>query len=100
MFLELDNSCIRDISPLVDCTALEDLNLGNTFCSVEPILGMTWLKNVYMIHRGSGGLVGQALKDTRVVTSTDPDAATVGYGWRRLPNYYAMRDCLHAPYMN
>ena len=100
VFLELDNSCIRDISPLVDCTALEDLNLGNTFCSVEPILGMTWLKNVYMIHRGSGGLVGQALKDTRVVTSTDPDAATVGYGWRRLPNYYAMRDCLHAPYMN
>lgn len=100
VFLELDNSCIRDISPLVDCTALEDLNLGNTFCSVEPILEMTWLKNVYMILRGSGGLVGQALPDTRVVTSADPDAATVGYGWRRLPNYYAMRDYLHAPYMN
>ena len=26
--------------------------------------------------------------------------ATVGGGWRRLPNYYAMRDCLHVPYMN
>ena len=100
VFLELDNSCIRDISPLVDCTALEDLNLGRTYCSVEPILGMTWLKNVYMIRRGSGGIVGQALPDTRVVTTTDETAATVGYGWRRLPNYYAMRDCLHAPYMN
>lgn len=100
VFLELDHSCIRDLSPLVDCTALEDLNLGMTYCSVEPILGMTWLKNVYMILRGGGGLVGQAIPDARVVTSSDPDAATVGYGWRRLPNYYAMRDCLHAPYMN
>ena len=100
VFLELDHSCIRDLSPLVDCTALEDLNLGMTYCSVEPILGMTWLKNVYMILRGGGGLVGQAIPDARVVTSADPDAATVGYGWRRLPNYYAMRDCLNAPYMN
>ena len=100
VLLELDNSCIRDISPLVDCTALEDLNLGRTYCSVEPILGMTWLKNVYMIRRGSAGIVGQALPDTRVVTSADETAATVGYGWRRLPNYYAMRDALHVPYMN
>ena len=100
VFLELDNSTVRDISPLVDCTALEDLNLGRTYCSVEPILGMTWLKNVYMIRRGSAGVVGQALPDTRVVTSADETAATVGYGWRRLPNYYAMRDCLNAPYMN
>ena len=100
VFLELDHSCIRDLSPLVDCTALEDLNLGMTYCSIDPILEMTWLKNVYMILRGGGGLVGQAIPDARVVTSADPDVATVGYGWRRLPNYYAMRDCLHAPYMN
>ena len=100
VFLELDHSCIRDLSPLVDCTALEDLNLGMTYCSIDPILEMTWLKNVYMILRGGGGLVGQAIPDARVITSADPDAATVGYGWRRLPNYYAMRDCLHAPYMN
>ena len=100
VFLELDWSCIRDISPLVDCTALEDLNLGRTYCDITPILEMTWLKNVYMILRSNAGVVGQALPDTRVVTSADPDAATVGYGWRRLPNYYAMRDCLNAPYMN
>ena len=100
VFLELDNSCIRDISPLVDCTALEDLNLGNTYVSVEPILGMDWLKNVYMIGRADAGVVGTAIRTARVVGSMDPAAATVGYGWRRLPNYYAMRDCLHAPYMN
>lgn len=100
VFLELDWSCIRDISPLVDCTALEDLNLGCTYCDITPLKEMTWLKNVYMIRRHSAGVVGQALPDTRVVGSSDPDAATVGYGWRRLPNYYAMRDCLNAPYMN
>ena len=100
IYLELDWSCIRDISPLVDCTALEDLNLGCTYCDITPLTQMPWLKNVYMIRRHSAGVVGTALPDTRVVTSSDPDAATVGYGWRRLPNYYAMRDCLNAPYMN
>jgi hypothetical protein len=99
VFLELDNSCIRDLSPLVDCTALEDLNLGNTFCDVTPILGMTWLKNVYFIYGSpsSAYKFSQAVPDARVVASGD---ATVGGGWRRLPNYYAMRDCLNAPYMN
>ncbi|MDD6201156.1 MAG: hypothetical protein PUB93_07825, partial [Firmicutes bacterium] len=37
IWLELDNSCIRDYSPLVDCTALEDLNIGKTFCDITPI---------------------------------------------------------------
>ena len=99
VFLELDNSCIRDLSPLVDCTALEDLNLGNTFCDITPILGMTWLKNVYFIlgSPASAYKMSQAVPTAHVVATGD---ATVGGGWRRLPNYYAMRDCLHAPYMN
>lgn len=99
VFLELDNSCIRDLSPLVGCTALEDLNLGNTFCDITPVLEMTWLKNVYFIlgSKSSAYKVSQAIPTARVVASGD---ATVGGGWRRLPNYYAMRDCLNAPYMN
>ena len=99
IFLELDNSCIRDLSPLVDCTALQDLNLGNTFCDITPVCEMTWLKNLYMIF-GSGGdawKASQALPNTRVVTNGN---ATVGGGWRRLQNYYDMRDCLGVPYMN
>ena len=99
VFLELDNSCIRDVSPLVDCTALEDLNLGNTFCDVTPILEMSWLKNVYFIDSSpaSAYKVSQAIPTARVVATGN---ATVGGGWRRLPNYYAMRDCLNMPYMN
>lgn len=99
IWLELDNSCIRDYSPLVDCTALEDLNIGKTFCDITPITQMTWLKNLYMIF-GSGGdawKCTQALPNTRVVANGD---ATVGGGWRRLPNYYDMRDCLGMYYMN
>lgn len=99
IWLELDNSCIRDYSPLVDCTALEDLNIGKTFCDITPILQMTWLKNLYMIFGNSGDAwkASQALPNTHVVASGD---ATVGGGWRRLPNYYAMRDALHMYYMN
>ena len=99
VFLELDWSCIRDYSPLVDCTALEDLNIGNTFCDITPVLEMTWLKNLWMIM-GDGGdawLASQALPDTHVVAS---GTATVASGWRRLPNYYAMRDALGMYYMN
>ena len=99
IWLELDNSCIRDYSPLVDCTALQDLNIGRTYCDITPILEMTWLKNLYMIFcsGGSAWQASQALPDTHVVASGD---ATVGGGWRRLPNYYDMRDCLGMYYMN
>ena len=99
VFLELDNSCIRDYSPVVDCTALEDLNIGNTFCDITPILEMTWLKNLYMIfgNGGSAYKASQALPDTHVVAS---GTATVGGGWRRLQNYYDMRDMLGMYYMD
>lgn len=99
IFIELDNSAIRDIAPLADCPKLEDLNIGNAWPEVDGILGMTWLKNVYMIFgsRADAWKISQALPDTRVVTSGN---ATVGGNWRRMKNYYDMRDMLHAPYMN
>jgi len=99
IFIELDNSAIRDIAPLADCPKLEDLNIGNAWPEVDGILGMTWLKNVYMIFgsRGDAWKISQAIPGARVVTS---GTATVGAGWRRMQNYYDMRDMLHAPYMN
>jgi len=97
VFLELDNSCIRDYSPLVDCTALQDLNIGNTYANIEPVLEMTWLNNLYMIKGSSTAAykASQALPDTHVVSS---GVATVASGWRRLQNYYDMRDNLNMPY--
>nr|MBQ8244025.1 hypothetical protein [Oscillospiraceae bacterium] len=99
VWLELDWSCIRDYSPLVDCTALEDLNIGKTYADIDPICEMTWLKNLYMIYcSGRDAYTAtQALPDTTVVASGN---ATVGGIWRKLPNYYAMRDMLGMYYMN
>jgi len=99
IFIELDNSAIRDLAPLADCTALEDLNFGNAWPEVDGIMGMTWLKNIYMIDgsRADAWKLSQAIPDARVVTTGN---ATVGGGWRRMKNYYDMRDMLHAPYMN
>lgn len=99
VFLELDNSVIRDYSPLVDCTALEDLNIGNTHRKIDPILEMTWLKNLYMVGCGGANVTkaAEALTDTNVVTG---GTITVGQGWRKLQNYYDMRDNLGVPYMD
>ena len=99
VWLELSWCPVESYEPLVGCTALEDLNISRTFADPEPISQMTWLKNLYMIF-GSGSdawKCTQALPNTRVVANGD---ATVGGGWRRLPNYYAMRDCLGMYYMN
>ena len=95
-YLELDWSCIRDVSPLVELKALEDLNLGMTWPDITPILQMTWLKNLYLIKGNCKANFAEALPNTRVVTSGD---YTVSNGWRNLPNYYAMRDILGMYYM-
>lgn len=99
VFLELDNSCVRDYSPLKDCTALQDLNIGKTYADIAPVLEMTWLDNLYMIFCStrSAYTATQTLTDTNVVAS---GSATVASGWRHLQNYFDMRDNLGMPYMD
>ena len=86
----------------IDCKGKNAVVIGRSLVAVSYthlILQMTWLKNLYMIFGNSGDAwkASQALPNTHVVASGD---ATVGGGWRRLPNYYAMRDALHMYYMN
>lgn len=97
-FLELDWSPIRDYSPLQDCTALEDLNIGMTYADITPVCEMTWLQHLWMVNCNSGSVskAAQALPDTRILGG---GSATVAGGWRSLPNYYAMRDCMGMFYM-
>lgn len=99
IFLEVTDCPLRSLEGVQECTALEDLNFGATWPDVTPLLEMTWLKRVYMIYGNSGDAykISQALPDATVVAS---GTATVGGGWRRLQNYYDMRDALGAPYMN
>lgn len=99
VFLEIDWTGIKDYSPLLGCTALEDLNLGLTYGDPEPISQMTWLKNLWW--KGAGYktrvLLEEKIPDTYLMLNPP---YTVGMGWRKLPNYYAMRDVLGMEYMN
>lgn len=97
-FLELDHTGVLDFTPLTECTALEDLNIGMTWNDVTPLKDVTWLKNLWMIHRDKSALeLIDALPDTNIVCF---GTATVDSGWRDLPNYYAMRDELLMYYMS
>ena len=99
IFLECTDGPLKSIEGIQECTALEDVNLSATPADITPLLDMPWLNSVYLIYCRGGDAykVSQALPDTRVCASGD---ATVGGGWRRLPNYYAMRDALGAYYMD
>ena len=99
VFLELDWSSVKDFTPLLGCTALEDLNISNTYADVEPLLQMTWLKNLWCVSRGYGSV--QTLKEglPSTVNIFNYGEITVGGGWRQLSNYYAMRDVLGMHYM-
>ena len=99
IWLELSWCAIESYEPLLGCTALEDVNLSRTFADPEPVKKMTWLKNLWCMERGNGVVYEwtQALPNTHVVgIGTD----AIGYGWRKLPNYYKMRDALNMYYMD
>ena len=105
-YLELFVTPVRDYSPLLGCTGLEDLNLGYTYGDPTPISKMTWLKNLWWcdangVHdqerREAVTRMCQTLKDTNIAIYIDHPTAS---GWRKLPNYYAMRDILGMFYMD
>jgi len=101
VFLEVDWSIVKDFTPLQQCTALEDLNIGNTYADVEPLTKMTWLKNLWCVGRGEAA--ASQLNDALAESGTTVffrSEFTVGGNWRKLPNYYAMRDVLGMPYMD
>lgn len=99
VFLEM-HQCdhVEDYSPLLECTALEDLNIGGVSGDISPILEMKWLKNLWLV--GCDEADYKAAVDTMLETNIayyyeDPDD-----GWRDLPNYFKMRDALLMFYMD
>ena len=97
VFLEMDWTRVTDYSPLLGCTALEDLNIGETYGDITPVLEMTWLKNLWLVGCGNKKIhkAMEAMPDTHIGAFYDnPDD-----GWRQLPNYYKMRDALLMYYM-
>lgn len=98
VFLELSMcSWISDYSPLLGCTALEDLNIENSSGNITPLLEMTWLKNLWLGDCGAGTyqIAKAALPTTNIGYSGNSS-----FKWRSLSNYYKMRDALLMFYMS
>jgi len=100
-YLELFMTSFDQAEVLVGLTNLEDLNLGTTqITNVEPLKQMTWLKHLWLpanrnLHRPEKNALIAALPNTII---NFQGAGSTGYGWRNIPNYYAMRDLLGMPY--
>ena len=101
-YLELFMLPFDQAEVLVGLTKLEDLNLGTTkIDNIEPLKQMTWLKHLWLpANKGLSGAektaLVKALPDTVI---NYQGAGSTGYGWREIPNYYAMRDLLNMSYL-
>lgn len=100
IYLELFiNKHLKDLSPLVGCTSLKDLNISHTYCSMDPIMEMTWLENFYAnctnATRAEQEAVAAALPNTNCVFDGGYDT---GGGWRQLQSYFDMRDIMGMNY--
>lgn len=100
VYLEAFLTRVTDYSPLVDCPALESLNISWTYGSYEPLTKMTNLKRLWW------GGTAHAYYAVQQLTECLPDAQLVlydgnstGSGWRKQPHYYKMRDMLGMYYM-
>lgn len=98
VFLELFMSLVKDYTPLLGCTALEDLNISTTWGDPEPLKQMTWLKRLWWInHTKYYGELRAALPNTELMLADSND--DTGMGWRLGQRYYEQRDYMGVPYM-
>ena len=80
VFLEVFQTPVMDYRPLLGCTALEDLNLCDTYGDPWPVGKMTWLKRLWW-DPGTGATAPLAdrLPGTQVMLELD---TATGSGWR------------------
>lgn len=98
VFLELFMSLVKDYSPLLGCTALEDLNISTTWGDPEPLKQMIWLKRLWWInHTKYYEELSAALPNTQLMLANSND--DTGMGWRLGKRYYEQRDYMGVPYM-
>lgn len=99
VYLELFLSPVNNYTPLLECKALEDLNIFYTYGEPEIIAQMTWLKNLWwgqkLLTAGDQKMLREALPNTRIEFFS---YSSTGKGWRFLDNYFRQRDILGMPY--
>ena len=103
VYLEAFLCNIRDVSPLLGCTSLQDINIANNPIQDISLLGqIETLNNIWI----SGREWPRAQKEA--LNAAKPDATIVYYmdrgstgkGWRSLDNYFNQRDLLGMWYMS
>ncbi|MBR5126451.1 MAG: hypothetical protein IKU68_06930 [Oscillospiraceae bacterium] len=98
VFLELFLSPVHDYSPLVTCTALEDLNLCYTQGDPAPIGEMTWIKRLWWTGLWYARVtLPEKLGENTYLEFLSP--SSTGKGWREGQHYYDMRDLIGMEYM-
>lgn len=97
VFLEMFLTPVRDFSPLLSCTALEDLNLCYTIGNVEVLKDMTWLKRLWWC---GNSIAVRDLKDALPDTEKNfYSGSSTGGSWRQGARYKEQRDILGMPYL-
>ena len=100
IYVELfNNKYLSDYTPLQGCTALQDLNISETYADLEPLKELTWLNNLWAnmceITTAEHNALQEALPNTTVMTRGGRHNSL---GWRDLQNYFDMRDIMGLPY--
>ena len=99
IYLEFFWTWINDFTPLLECTALQDLNLARTNGDPMVLKEMTWLKNLWIdgndLTEAEKKELEAALPNTYIKYCY---GLMAGNGWRDLQNYFDMRDLLGMPY--
>ena len=99
IYLEFFWNQINDYTPLLGCTALQDLNISRNIGDPMVFQDMPWLKNLWIdgsdVRFSEKPILEAALPDTFIKYC---DGEMTANGWRDLPNYFAMRDYLGMPY--
>ena len=104
IYLELFSMDLHDYSPLLECTALQDLNISSTYADPEPLTQMTWLHTLMWnfvmedpVLAEKAVLLEDQLPDTNVIIQT---WRNIGGLWRHIPNYYVFRDIIGGDFFN
>jgi hypothetical protein len=99
VYLELFKTKVNDYSPLVGCTALEDVNVAFSKGDPAVFAQMPWLKNLWVNGLGMSDETRALLTESLPNTHMEIDSGWhMGGSWRGLDNYFHMRDVLEMPY--
>ena len=103
----MSTNCSKDLdlTPLIHCTKLENVNLGWTYCSPKGLDQMPWLHHIWwncskrqtgMPCANAEQILSEALPGTVLMFDGEHP---VDKGWRDLQTYGDMRDLMDMFYL-